>query len=66
MSMWIRCTYVDWPEANRLNSDKRAANTFRATVRQMLAQGYSPSRIAKETGKSYRHVKKIVEQEQQP
>lgn len=66
MSMWIRCPDIHdviQSVADRLNSHQRRANTFRVTVRQMLEQGYSVSRIAKETGKSYRHVKRIVEQE---
>jgi DNA invertase Pin-like site-specific DNA recombinase len=41
----------------------RRSNTFRAEVRRMLAQGYSASRIAKETGKSLLHVKRIIGQE---
>lgn len=36
---------------------------LRATVREQMRIGTSISRIAKNTGKSYTHIKNIVEQE---
>ena len=44
-------------------SERRTSDSFRMRVRQMLAAGYSVSRIAKETGKSHTHAKRIAEQE---
>jgi uncharacterized protein YerC len=42
---------------------KFKSDTFRARVRQMLGNGYSQARIAKETGKSLTYVSLIVRQE---
>ena len=44
-------------------ADERSRLHKRAVIRQCLADGMSPSRIAKETGFSYRYVKMIAEQE---
>ena len=44
-------------------SDKRSSDQFRAKVRELLAAGFSVAKIAKETGKSYTHTKRIAEQE---
>lgn len=42
---------------------EREAEAFRRRVRQLLDAGFGISAIAKETGKTYRHTKQIVEQE---
>lgn len=41
------------------------AESYRARVRQLRAAGVSVSKIAKETGKSVKHVRQIVKQEPQ-
>jgi hypothetical protein len=41
----------------------RDREAFRTRVRQYIAAGVGPSRIAKETGKGYVHVKRIYDQE---
>jgi len=43
--------------------EQRESAIFRARVRQLIAAGYSNARIAKETGKSPKHVALIVAQE---
>ena len=42
----------------------RESRSLRAVVKQMLASGHSLSRIAKDTGKTYTHIKQIALQEQ--
>ncbi len=42
-------------------SDRRNSETFDRRVRELLAAGYPASKIAKETGKSYKHTLRIVE-----
>ena len=44
-------------------SHDKAAEVFRAKVRQLLSTGHSIAQIAKLTGKSYKHTKLIAEQE---
>lgn len=44
--------------------DKIKDAVLRARVRQMMAAGFSVSRISKETGKSLVHVGRIMAQEQ--
>lgn len=39
------------------------SEALRRRVRELLAANYSLARIAKETGYTYRHIKKIAEQE---
>lgn len=46
-------------------ADRRNAESFERRVRELLAAGYSPSAIAKETGKSYQHTARIVARVQQ-
>lgn len=41
--------------------DTRNADIFERRVRQLLAAGHCPSRIAAETGKSYIHTARIAE-----
>lgn len=42
-------------------SDRRNSEAFERRVRELLTAGYSASRIAKETGKTYAHTVRIVE-----
>lgn len=42
-------------------SDRRNSESFERRVRELLAAGYSASRIEKETGKTYAHTIRIVE-----
>lgn len=44
-------------------SNERSAAIFRRKVRELLDAGMGISQIAKTTGKSYAHTKRIVEQE---
>ena len=46
--------------------DAAKAEAFRILVRRLLADGKSVAAIAKLTGKSYVHTKRIAEQETQP
>lgn len=46
-------------------ADRRNAESFERRVRELLAAGYSPAAIAKETGKSYQHTARIVARVQQ-
>ncbi|MFV7423985.1 hypothetical protein ACNPNN_13030 [Stenotrophomonas geniculata] len=48
-----------------VKADKRSAEIFERRVRELLAAGYSPAAIAKETGKSYQHTARIVARVQQ-
>lgn len=41
--------------------DLRASEIFKRRVRELLEAGYSASAIAKETGKSYAHTRRVVE-----
>lgn len=42
-------------------ADARNAVIFEAKVRELLREGMSAAKIAKETGKSYQHTKLIVD-----
>jgi hypothetical protein len=44
-------------------SELREREAFRARMRQYIVAGARPSRIAKETGKGYGHVKRVYDQE---
>lgn len=44
-------------------SDQRRDEVFRRRVRQMLAAGETIAAIQKDTGKSYKHTKRIADQE---
>lgn len=46
-------------------TEQRESRSLRAIVRQKLADGMSLSRIAKETGETYAHIKQIALQEQE-
>jgi len=46
--------------------DEAKAEAFRALVRRLLADGKSVAAIAKLTGKSYVHTKRIADQEVTP
>lgn len=43
--------------------DQLLSEALRARVRELLAAGWSLSRIAKATGKTYQHIKQIAAQE---
>lgn len=45
--------------------ERMLSDTFRARVRQYLAAGYSEARIVKETGKTPKHVARVVAQEKE-